>query len=1033
MKKRLLSLLLCLSFVLGLVPTAALATDEETANSLTPADKYYTLDGESEEAKPEAGITLSKTAVANANGTYTVTLTAKADQLVTLKDAEVTFVLDASQSMQKDDGNAQNETRWKVATSAIQKMDANLSKVETKHYVYFNSKDYVSSDKYATASTSTGTNLIAGVTTGIDQFTDPSKKHVLIIVSDGEANYNSSGNMQWNSTDDCYPTTQLTNFKNQGGIVYTVGFNFSDDRFKTLASTDCSYNATDDVSLNKAFDSITTKIAGLISDTMGEKVELVEDTITVDGDGYTENSECWVENNTLYWTCTDGLRNMVTLTYKVQLTEAAKKEAAESGLKFALNKEATLNYDYAVGDTEKEVHVAFPIPSDTLSATPKTANLTYVYNNGNANKKETKTLGEEVTLEKPEYTGYTFKGWHLKEDLSDNAVEKVTMNEDKAVYAEWEQIMCTLTYDSQGGAAVKPTTVAYGEPVDVNGETTKTGYTFKGWYETADCTGDAITKIEKLTENKIVYAKWEKNDYTLTYVFNDGSTEDLVENHKYLDKVTVDDKKPTRDGYTFAGWYSDKDLTKKVSEVTMDDNKVVYAKWDQIFYTLNYEANGGSAVKSKSVAANAATDVDGKTTKDGYKFLGWYSDEKLTTPITKIEKMTGDVTVYAKWDQIYYKLNYETNGGSAVESKSVAANAATDVDGKTTMDGYKFLGWYSDKELTKPISKIEKMTGDVTVYAKWEQITYTLTYVSNGGTEFDAETYPEGKEVALDKIPTKSGFTFTGWFADAALTQLLTKVTMDANKTVYAGWKEDETPILEKGDHSAYIIGYKDGTVQPDRNISRAEVATIFFRLLTDDAREKYWSSTNEYTDVKDSDWCNNAISTLSNMGILKGYKDGTFKPSAPVTRAEFAAIAARFNDGAADEYATFSDVAKDYWASKEIAKATNLGWIKGYTDGTFRPEKEITRGEVMILVNRVLERDVDEKGLGEYAKEWKDVQPGSWCYYAVQEATNSHEYARTDKPIDGQSYCYEEWTKTKENRDWAALEKIWKNEYEAN
>ena len=325
------------------------------------------------------------------------------------------------------------------------------------------------------------------------------------------------------------------------------------------------------------------------------------------------------------------------------------------------------------------------------------------------------------------------------------------------------------------------------------------------------------------------------------------------------------------------------------------------------------------------------------------------------------------------------------------------------------------------------------MDSDKTVYAKWEKEikNFTLTYVSNGGTEFDPETYKEGTEVPLSKIPTRAGFSFLGWYADAALTQLVTKVTMDSDKTVYAGWKEDETPVLEKGDHSAYIIGYKDGYVRPNRNISRAEVATIFFRLLTDEAREKYWSSTNNYSDVKDTDWCNNAISTLSNMGILKGDKDGRFRPNDPVTRAEFAAIAARFSDGAADDYADFSDVPNDYWASKEIAKAAKLGWIKGYTDGTFRPKNNITRAEVMTLVNRVLERGVDEDGLAEDAIQWADNKPGDWYYYDVQEATNSHEYARTDKPIDGQSFCYEEWIKLKENRNWAELETIWKNLYE--
>ena len=380
-----------------------------------------------------------------------------------------------------------------------------------------------------------------------------------------------------------------------------------------------------------------------------------------------------------------------------------------------------------------------------------------------------------------------------------------------------------------------------------------------------------------------------------------------------------------------------------------------------------------------------------------------------------------------------FTLTYVSNGGTEYAAETYQEGTEVTIDKAPTREGYIFKGWYADEALTQAVSKVT-MDSDKTVYAKWEKElkNFTLTYVSNGGTEFDPETYKEGTEVPLSKIPTRAGFSFLGWYADAALTQLVTKVTMDSDKTVYASWKEDETPVLEKGDHFAYIIGYKDGYVRPDRNISRAEVATIFFRLLTDDAREKYWSSTNNYSDVKDTDWCNNAISTLSNMGILKGYEDGTFHPNAPVTRAEFAAIAARFSDGAADDYATFSDVPNDYWASKEIAKAAKLGWIKGYKDGTFRPTNNITRAEVMTLVNRVLERGVDEEGLTEDAIQWADnLDKSAWYYYDVQEATNSHEYARTDREIKDQTYCYEEWIKLKENRNWAELESIWKNLYE--
>ena len=771
MKRKLLSLLLCISFVLALVPAAALAAD---ADPLQPADLYYSLSGETSSGeKPD--ITLHKTAVDNGDGTYTVTLTAEAKEKVTIKDTEVAFVLDASGSMnwctQNDlkkgwdgiyydpnnkahyHGWDRNDvpycsimgktidgvtvtSRWAQATSAIHTVEQNLAEDVTKHYVYFSDRANDATDSsYTGISPKGSTHLSDGVKAGIARLTDSTKKRVLIIVADGES-------------DDGYPADEVQAFKDAGGTVYTVGFTFSSDKFEALASKGGNYTANNADELKVAMDEITTKVAGLISDPMGDGVELVPGSVKVSGEGY-ENSEQWTseDGRTIYWTNKDGLNNKVTLTYTVKLTDATVEAAKENGLDVPLNKNATLNFDGADG----AIQVPFPVP--------------------------------------------------------------------------------------------------------------------------------------------VAHVDRELKNFTLTYVSN-GGTEYAAETYKEGTEVAID-KAPTREGYIFKGWYSDEALTQAVTKVTMDQDKTVYAKWE--------------------------------------------------------------------------------------------------------------------KEIKN----------------------FTLTYVSNGGTEFDPETYKEGTEVPLSKIPTRAGFSFLGWYADAALTQLVTKVTMDSDKTVYAGWKEDETPVLEKGDHSAYIIGYKDGYVRPNRNISRAEVATIFFRLLTDEAREKYWSSTNNYSDVKDTDWCNNAISTLSNMGILKGDKDGRFRPNDPVTRAEFAAIAARFSDGAADDYADFSDVPYDYWASKEIAKAAKLGWIKGYTDGTFRPKNNITRAEVMTLVNRVLERGVDEDGLAEDAIQWADNKPGDWYYYDVQEATNSHEYARTDKPIDGQSFCYEEWIKLKENRNWAELETIWKNLYE--
>ena len=224
---------------------------------------------------------------------------------------------------------------------------------------------------------------------------------------------------------------------------------------------------------------------------------------------------------------------------------------------------------------------------------------------------------------------------------------------------------------------------------------------------------------------------------------------------------------------------------------------------------------------------------------------------------------------------------------------------------------------------------------------------------------------------------------------------------------------------LNGKDHYAYVVGYPDGMVYPQKNITRAEVATIFFRLLKDETREANMTKSNSYNDMKDGAWYTCAVSTLSKMGIIKGYEDGSFKPDASISRAEFAAIAARFDPDGDKTPATFSDVSS-HWAKDEISIAANHGWIKGYEDGSFKPDQKITRAETMTLVNRVLKRLPETKDdLHKDMKTWPDNQNESaWFYLAVQEATNSH-YQKLKK--DG---THETWESMRETRDWAALEK---------
>lgn len=232
---------------------------------------------------------------------------------------------------------------------------------------------------------------------------------------------------------------------------------------------------------------------------------------------------------------------------------------------------------------------------------------------------------------------------------------------------------------------------------------------------------------------------------------------------------------------------------------------------------------------------------------------------------------------------------------------------------------------------------------------------------------------------------------------------------------------------LNTNDHYSYLIGYSDGTVRPNGKITRAEVATIFFRLLDDDTRAKYWSSENNFSDVSADKWYNNAVSTLSRMGVIGGYADGTFRPDAPISRAEFAKIAVSFtqNNGSA-VYNYFTDVKTTDWFAPYVTAAKDAGLIEGYSDGSFKPESKITRAEACAIVNRTLGRKPSKAHMKISDRiDWPDVQTTDWFYEAIMEATNSHTCTMGDR--------VETWTGKLPQRDWAALETGWANAYTGN
>ena len=333
--------------------------------------------------------------------------------------------------------------------------------------------------------------------------------------------------------------------------------------------------------------------------------------------------------------------------------------------------------------------------------------------------------------------------------------------------------------------------------------------------------------------------------------------------------------------------------------------------------------------------------------------------------------------------------------------------------GTPTRSGYTFAGWEPSVAAT--------VTDNAVYTAQWAKNSssshhstrYTLHYESNGGTAYKDERCSSGTKVTLDKTPTRESYTFTGWYADKALTQKITTVTMNSDKTVYAGWEATGVPDKLNGDdHFAYVIGYPDGKVHPEGNISRAETATIFFRLLKADIRDGNLTADNDFSDVSNGQWHNKAISTMAKLGIVKGRRADNFDPDASITRAEFAAICARFNTKPVENSGSFSDIS-GHWAENEIERAAAFGWISGYPDGTFRPDARITRAEAMTMINRVLCRMPQSKSdLLDSMVTWPDNKPSDWHYLAVQEATNSHDFNR-------QGEVGESWTKLTSVPDW--------------
>ena len=394
-----------------------------------------------------------------------------------------------------------------------------------------------------------------------------------------------------------------------------------------------------------------------------------------------------------------------------------------------------------------------------------------------------------------------------------------------------------------------------------------------------------------------------------------------------------------------------------------------------------------------------------------------YVDGKHNTiPIAKTEHARYEGSSYEGYNDYYLVVVFGyhvVNGKKADTPFYLSANNGIGAGNANATHGPHLLQVKVDEVriITATADEHGKIapTGDVAV-PKGESKTFTITPDSGYHIK---DVLVDGKSVGA-----VSTYTFENVVDNHTIHATFARKHTPTPSTPTVEIPDDDALGLNTTDHFAYIVGYGNGEVRPQNNITRAEVATIFFRLLTDDVRDENLTKTNRYSDVAATSWYNTAVSTLSSMGIITGYPDGTFRPNAAITRAEFAAIAARFDNDGDKTAAKFSDIAT-HWAKDEISIAYNNGWITGYPDGTFGPQRDITRAETMTLVNRVLNRQPEtEDDLLPNMTVWTDnANPKAWYYLAVQEATNSHYYEfKTNSQ-------YEKWTELRETRDWKAPE----------
>ncbi len=589
---------------------------------------------------------------------------------------------------------------------------------------------------------------------------------------------------------------------------------------------------------------------------------------------------------------------------------------------------------------------------------------------------------------------WSFSGWYTNEALTGTAIsdsyafpaDNANDTKNLTLYGKWTHDPCTVTFYAD-----------YFQPAQGHFNTDDYSISYTVPY------GSTLTKEQDTVPTPVTelahtyYFEGWRDDYKTSLLDTEEEQEDTEE-----EQEDTQDKPAAYSEDSTAGTFY---TSKAIQDMTIKSDLNFVAQWWPI---VTFNANGGDwelmedrpTERYVPVPANSDhIDALRPPAREGYTFLGWYDSAENTSgkPIDfRTRTFKGAATVYAHWAKnatVTFKIVNGYWSGNTAEDKTVTVVLHPQANGSAsgTLDASHV------PTIMIPAAGYENTPGhwDVTPNTEENSISGNVTYTYIFGKKHHSSS-DDNSNSSKDENKDKDN-------------------NKENNKDNNTG---ETTPtkvpaLLNGSNHFAYVVGYKDGNVRPQGNITRAETAAIFFRLLKEEVRSENLSKHNDFADVTEDSWYNTAVSTMAGMNILKGRTANSFAPQAPITRAEFAAICARFDSGRAEENSGFTDIS-GHWAEKEIERAATLGWVSGYTDGSFHPDAPITRAEAMTLINRVLCRMPETKAdLLDSMTKWPDNQPGAWYYLAVQEATNSHTYEQKDSK-------YETWTALTAEPDWS-------------